>query len=49
MNYNFELIDLFSVDAAVEIRSVTKHPLSNDGKYVSKIGNTFLHTQKIFI
>ena len=42
VTHHIELIDLFSVDAAVEIRSVSKHPPSNDGKYVSKIGNIFL-------
>ena len=51
MAHYIELVDLFSVDAAVEIHSVSKHPLSNDGKYFSKIGNTFLipyHTKNLY-
>ena len=52
VTHYIELIDLFSVDAAVEIRSVSKHPPSNDGKYVSKIGNTFLipyHIKNLYL
>ena len=37
MNYNFELIDLFSVDDELEMHSVTKPPLPNNGgKQINK-------------